>query len=139
LNRRELELLETGWLAGLVDGEGFINIRYRKDRGTDFPRLRIYGTSKPIIDEASRIMTVKAFPRRDHGKLLGWYASVSHQKALRVLRRIRPYLRDPSKRCRTEKILRTFGDIATIKGNQTVAEFFAGCPPPTRLRKRPKI
>jgi hypothetical protein len=134
-----LGLLETGWLAGLVDGEGFINIRYRKDRETMFPRIRIYGTSKPIIDEAGRIMNVNPFPRRDHGVFKGWYVSASHQKALGVLRRIAPFLKDPSKRCRTEKILKTFVDVATLKGNLTVMDFFAECPPPTRLRERRKI
>lgn len=133
------ELLETGWLAGLVDGEGFVNIRYRKDRGTMFPRIRIYCTSKPIVDEAGRIMKVKPFPRRDHGVFKGWYVSASHQKGLNVLRRILPYLKEPSKKCRIEKILKSFGEVATIRGNQTVAKFFAECPPPTRLRRRPKI
>jgi len=37
----------------LVDGEGFVHIRYRSDRGTMYPRLRIYGTTKPIINEAA--------------------------------------------------------------------------------------
>ena len=138
LNSAECELLDTGWLAGLVDGEGFINIRYRKDRGTMFPRIRNYCTSKPIIDEAGRIMGVNQFPRRDHGVFKGWYVSASHQKALKVLRRIAPYLKDPSKKCRTE-ILRTFVGVATLKGNLTVAGFFAESPPPTRLRWRRKI
>ena len=128
----------NGWLTGLVDGEGFVNIRYRKDRGTMFPRLRVYCTSKPIIERAGRAMGVTPFPRRDHGKLLGWYVSVSHLKALKVLGMIGPRLSDPSKRCRAMKILGTFHGIGTIKGQLTVAEFFADCPPPTRLRKRPK-
>ena len=37
----------------MVDGEGFVHIRYRSDRGTMYPRLRIYGTTKPIINEAA--------------------------------------------------------------------------------------
>jgi len=104
-----------------------------------FPRIRIYCTSKPIIYEAGRIMGVNPFPRRDHGVFKGWYVSASHQKALKILRRIAPHLKDPSKKCRSEKILRTFVDVATLKGKLTVAEFFAECPPPTRLRKRRKI
>ena len=123
----------------MIDVEGFINTRYRKDRGTIFPRLRIYGTSSPIVVEAARIMDVNPFPRRDHGRLVGWYASVSHQKALRVLRRAAPFLRDQSKKCRTAKILKSFPTVAAIKGSQTVAEFFRECPLPTRLRGRPKI
>jgi hypothetical protein len=127
--------LEIGWLAGLVDGEGFIHIRYRSDRGTMYPRMRIYGTTKPIIDEAARLMGMNPFPRRDHGVLVGWYASVSHRKALRVLRIILPYLRDPSKKCRGARILETFGEVGTVHGRLSTPEFFADCPPPTRLRK----
>ena len=117
-----------------MDGEGFIHIRYRSDRRTMYPRLRIYGTTRPIIDEAARLMGVNPFPRRDHGVLVGWYASVSHRKALRVLRVILPYLRDPSKKCRGEKILDTFGDVGTVHGGLSTPEFFRDCPPPTRLR-----
>ena len=122
-------------MAGLVDGEGFVHIRYRSDRGTMYPRLRIYGTTKPIIDEAARLMGVNAWPRRDHGVLVGWYASVSHLKALSVMRMILPYLRDPSKKCRVKKILDSFGNVGTIKGNLSTPEFFRDCPPPTRIRK----
>lgn len=49
---------ENGWLTGVVDGEGFINIRYRKDREVMFPRLRIYCTVKPILERAGKIMGV---------------------------------------------------------------------------------
>jgi hypothetical protein len=139
LSPAEREALETGWLAGLVDGEGFIGIRFRKDRGTVFPRLRVYCTSKPIVEEAGRIMGVKPFPRRDHGVFKGWYVSVSHQKALRFIRRIAPYLKDPSKKCRAEKILKSFGVVATIHGSVPSDEFFKECPLPTRWRKRRKI
>ncbi|HYC12339.1 MAG TPA: hypothetical protein VEC02_06755 [Nitrososphaerales archaeon] len=35
-----------------------------------YPRLRIYETVKPIIDEAALIMGVNPYPRRDHGRLV---------------------------------------------------------------------
>jgi len=44
------------------------------------------------------------------------------------IRRIAPFLKDPSKKCRAEKILRSFENVATIKGNQTAAEFFQRMP-----------
>ena len=126
--------MKLGWLTGLVDGEGFVHIRYRSDRETMYPRLRIYGTSKPVIDEAARTMGVNAFPRRDHGKLVGWYASVSHRKALTVLRRIGPHLKDPSKKCCTARILGTFREVGTVHGGLSTPEFFKDCPPPTRIK-----
>ena len=100
-----------------------------------YPRLRIYGTVRPIIDEAARIMGVNPYPRRDHGKLVGWYTSVSHKKALLVLKRIEPYLTDPSKKCRARRILDRFGRVGTVHGGMRTAEFFKDCPPPTRIRQ----
>ncbi len=99
-----------------------------------YPRLRIYGTVKPIIAEAARMMGVNPWVRRDHGVVVGWYASVSHLKALKVLRVILPYLRDPSKKCRAAKILQTFGEVGTVHGGLSTPEFFQDCPPPTRIR-----
>jgi len=83
-------------------------------------------------------MGVNPYPRRDHGKLLGWYAQASEQKAMKVLRIIAPHLTEPSKRCRANRILQVFGDDGSIKGRHPSAEFFEGCPPPTRLRKPPE-
>jgi len=125
---------ELGWLVGLIDGEGFIHVHYRKNRGTTHPRLRIYCTTKEIISEACRILGVNPYARRDHGILLGWYAQVSELKAIRVLGIIAPRIIEPSKRCRAERILRVFGDCGTIKGLHRSIDFFKGCPPPTRLR-----
>lgn len=129
---------ENGWLTGLMDGEGFIHVHYRKNRDTTHPRLRIYSTTKEIILEACRIMDVKLYPRRDHGKLVGWYAQASEAKALKVLGSIAPFLTEPSKRCRARKILEIFGDEGSIEGRHPSAELFVDCPPPTRLRESAK-
>lgn len=113
-------------------------MHYRKNRDTTHPRLRIYCTTKEIIEEACRIMGVNPYPRRDHGKLLGWYAQVSELKAMKVLRIIAPHLTEPSKRCRARRILDVFGEDGSIPGRHPSAEIFVGCPPPTRLRKPPE-
>ena len=88
---------EIGYLAGLVDGEGYIFVSYVKGGDRTRPNLRIYYTSKQIIDGVCRIMQVNPFPRRDKGELIGWLASASGAKALGSLRRIEPYLVDSSK------------------------------------------
>lgn len=123
----------------MIDGEGFIHVHYRKNRDTTHPRLRIYCTTKEIIAEACRLMGVNPYPRRDHGKLRGWYAQVSEGKAIKVLRIIAPHLTEPSKRCRAETILRAFGEDGSIEGRHPSSEMFEGCPPPTRLRKPPEV
>ena len=129
---------QWGWLAGLVDGEGFIHVHYRKNRDSTHPRMRIYSTTKAIIDEACRIMDVKPYVRRDHGVLKGWYAQATDLKAVAILRRIGPFLTEPSKRCRALTILKVFSNGGSIPGRHPSAEVFKHCPPPTRLRI-PKI
>jgi hypothetical protein len=130
---------DKGWLCGIVDGEGYVHTRYRSDRGTTYPRLRIFVKSKPIIDEVARLMGVNPYPRRRNGKQTGWYASVSHLKALRVLRLITPHLTDPSKSCRAKKILGSFGNVGSVRSRLSNSEFFGDCPPPSRIRESRKI
>jgi hypothetical protein len=126
--------VRRGWLCGLVDGEGYIRIRYRGDRDAMYPRLRIFVKSRSIIDTAAGLMGVNPYSRRSHGKPLGWYASVSHLKALKVLRLIAPHLLETSKRYRARKILDSFGNIGTLHSRIMTSEFFAGCPPLARMR-----
>jgi len=130
----EMSEFEKGWLTGLIDGEGFIHVHYRKNRDTTHPRMRIYSTTKPIIDEACRILQVNPYARRDHGKLLGWYAQVSEWKSVLVLRIIASHLTEPSKKCRAMTILKVFRNSGSIPGRHPSAEVFSHCPPPTRLR-----
>ena len=125
---------ETGYLAGLVDGEGCIFVLHRKANNRTAPRLRIFCTSKPIVDGAGRIMGLKTYARRDHGKLMGWYVSAQGRKAVDAVRNIAPYLADPSKRCRAFTILKVFDTVVSIQGRHPSAEVFARCPPPVRLR-----
>jgi len=135
----ENSITTRGWLCGIVDGEGYIHIRYRSDRNSMYPRLRIFVKSKHLIDEVARSMGVNPYARRKHGRHLGWYASVSHLKALRVLRLIAPHLSEPSKRCRANKILEAFGDVGTIHSRLVSSEFFSDCPAPSRIRKSGRI
>ncbi len=133
------EAFEIGWLTGLIDGEGFIHVHYRKNRDTTHPRMRIYSTTKAIIDEACRIMQVNPYVRRDHGVVRGWYAQASESKALQILRVIAPYLTEPSKKCRAVTILKVFSTGGSIPGRHPSAEVFSCCPPPTRLRLPRKL
>jgi len=133
-NPLQASAVERGWLCGLADGEGYVHIRYRSDRNTMYPRLRIFVKSRPIIDTAARLMGVNPYARRSHRRRLGWYVSVSHLKALRVLRLIAPHLLEPSKKCRARRILDTFGNVGSVHSRLGTVEFFAGCPPPARIR-----
>jgi hypothetical protein len=135
----EVSVLTIGWLCGMVDDEGHIHIRYRSDRDSMYPRLRIFSKTKPIIDAVAESMGVNPYARRSHGRHLGWYASVSHMKALRILRLIAPYLMEPSKRCRARRILDVFGEVGTVHSRLDSSDFFHDCPPPSRVRKSGRI
>ena len=97
--------------------------------------MRIYSTTKPIIDEACRVMGVRPYVRRDHGVLKGWYAQASEAKAVEILRKLGPFLTESSKRCRALTILKVFSYGGSMPGRHPSAEVFKDRPPPTRLRK----
>jgi hypothetical protein len=69
----------------------------------------------------------------------GWYASVSHRQALRVLRLIAAHLLEPSKKCRAQKIIEAFGEVGTIHLRLDTFEFFKDCPPPSQIRKSGRV
>lgn len=138
-NPLTLSLVDRGWLAGMIDGEGYVHIRYRSDRDSMYPRLRLFVKSRPIIEKAARLMRVNPYARRHREELDGWYASVSHLKALKVLELIRGDLLDESKKCRAEKILMKFGGVGTMPSRIDSTEFFRTCPPPSKPRKSGRI
>lgn len=135
----ETSKVDRGWLSGMVDGEGYIHIRYRSDRNAMYPRLRLFVKSRSIINKAARLMGVNPYARREHGELDGWYASVSHLKALKILRLVGPSLQEASKKCRAEKIIETFGGVGTIHSRLVSSDFFRSCPPPSRIRKSGRV
>jgi len=135
----EIPALDLGWLCGMVDGEGYIHVRYRSDRDSTYPRLRLFVKTRTIIDAVARLMGVNPYARRSRGKVSGWYASVSHRQALRALRLIGPHLLDPSKKCRAQKILEAFGEVGTIHSRLDTFGFFNDCPPPSRIRKSGRV
>ncbi len=135
----KMSTLRKGWLSGMVDGEGYVHIRYRGDRNSMYPRLRILVKNREIIEPVASLMNVNPYARRSHGEQDGWYASVSHLKALRILRLIGPHLLDPSKKCRAQKIIERFGEIGTIHSRLQTSDFFRDCPPPSRIRKSGRV
>lgn len=131
--------LQKGWLCGIVDEEGHIHIRYWSDRKAMYPRLRVFVKSRATIDYVAQLINVNPCARHSHGRQLGWYASVSHLKALNALRLIAPHLLDPSKKCRVNKILDAFGKVGSVHSRLITSEFFSGCPPPSRMRASRRI
>ncbi len=131
-----LREFDTGYLAGLVDGEGYLFVHHDKAGNRTYPDMRIYCKSKSIIEGACRILDVNPHPRRDHGKLVGWLATVQGEKALLVIRRVARHLTDSSKRCRAFTILKVFDRGAGITGKHPSSQVFAQCPDPVRLRAK---
>jgi hypothetical protein len=77
----EREEIGQGWLTAIADSKGVIDVVYSEELDATYPILRIRGT-KPIIDNAFRMMQVNPTPRGDNGKLLGWDAEATQRKAV---------------------------------------------------------
>lgn len=120
---------EIGYLAGLMDGEGFVHLYYNKRTDHTFPCLTVFCTSKAIVDEACRIMQVNPHARSDHGKLMGWYAQARSRKAVEIATLIAPHMAESSKKCRALTIIEVFREKSRIEGRHPAAEFFKHCPP----------
>ena len=64
---------ELGWLAGMIDGDGYIGLRGCKNHGYDWfrPEIMVVNTDPAIIKKTQRIMRklgVNPYIRTGHNK-----------------------------------------------------------------------
>ena len=90
---------ERAWLAGIIDGEGYIGIR----RGNSNPKAKspsyellvtVYNTGKPLVDHCLEITGLGSMWCRDKGapNKLAYEWTVFSKNALEILDEIYPYL-----------------------------------------------
>jgi hypothetical protein len=67
---------EVGWIAGIVDGEGYIGLVEDGDRETLTPRVDVYSTTKCMQTELNRLVGAghlgQKRPRDGEKQLFGW-------------------------------------------------------------------
>lgn len=88
------QLLHPAYVAGIIDGEGSIFVRWQHGSTLGNPHVSVANTSKPLIDSLALIggYINDRDPARGIGNLPSWEWTCSGETAAIVLRACLPYL-----------------------------------------------
>ena len=123
------ELLDS-YVAGLIDGEGTITLSHnnRTDRFR-VPVVSMTSTTpeltRIVADEFGGSVRIHKTYRQGHSDSYIW--SIRHDRALAMLQRVIPYLREPEKKQRARLILDRYKSVTPRNGKysaeKTAAKF----------------
>jgi hypothetical protein len=105
LIRGEATDAEKGYLAGLIDADGFISISFKNQKSgnkTMFPIVAVANTNMSIINEAQRIMGNESSLHLNHGERKKPTFRVETRgifDVLRTLKELRPYIKGKRQQC----------------------------------------
>jgi len=102
-----MDKLKDAYFAGLLDGEGLINI-YPSGRNRNLrPAVRINMTSKATIEAIASYFGGSVLKKKVYGNSQSQYHwGVTYQRAIEVIKRVRPYL--ITKANLADKVLNTY-------------------------------
>lgn len=114
--------LNYAYFAGLFDGEGTVTLT--KDRATSLfrkPVLAVPSTSYELVEAVhtefgGRIATKRTYKE---GHSPSWTWSVTNRKALEVLEKIRPFMREKKKQDRADLLLKNYVRLTPRHGQYT--------------------
>lgn len=102
-----MDKLKDAYFAGLLDGEGTINIYPDKVNGNLRPVVKINMTSKKTIDAIANYFGGNVLHKKVYGNSKPQYHwIVTYRKAMQVIERIKPYL--ITKADLADKVLNTY-------------------------------
>lgn len=125
LNFPQMNDIEIGWLAGIIDGEGSVSLDPRND--SRYPRISVPSTDMAILEKCKRITKVGSItPRHSrrspkHSPTWQWRISGSRQ-VVEVLKQIQEHLACPKKKARAQFLILHLNDLCKIGGNYSPAE-----------------
>ena len=119
-----MEVLDA-YVAGLIDGEGTITLSHN-NKGDAYrtPVVSMTSTTRELVDllhdEYGGSVRYHRTYRPQHSDSFIW--SVRHDRALRMLARITPYLRVPEKVDRAHLVLTRYKDVTPRNGKYSSAQ-----------------
>lgn len=132
-DRLDKEIICWGWLAGIIDGEGYVNPMYREVRiegkrisCKEFPLIEIVSTDKGIVKGVKELTGIKcrlSKPEPPRQPLYHYIARYS--KALEIIRKTAPYIRREDLKRKYEIAFKRYGKPPYPRGTFT----FKPCPP----------
>jgi len=92
-----MNTLETAWLAGLLEGEGYFSFSLRKTTGAKYPCITLSMTDEDVVRKAASVMgtgVTERYPEtwKAKGWSKQWRTRAYGEKALEILTQIRPYM-----------------------------------------------
>ena len=119
---------DLAYLAGIIDGEGTITLT-KNNAGDLFRRIvvSVSNTDKGLIDwlEAKFGGKIRIRARQRSYYKIAYDWRVANQDALNLLKRVAPYLRVRSKKCRAEFICQHFAEVTRRNGRYSDDEKIA--------------
>ena len=93
----ELSDLDLAWLAGFIEGDGWIGVtRAKTPGGRDRPRLKVTGTDLETIERVARYWNRRVhgyYPSRERlGRKMYYEVNLCGEAALHFLTRIKPLM-----------------------------------------------
>jgi hypothetical protein len=121
-----VEVLDA-YAAGLIDGEGTITLSRDHPQKRRFPVVSVTSTTpellEPLFAEYGGHVRVHRTYSERHSDSFIW--SVRYDRAIRMLQRIRPYLRVHEKQRRTDLILCCYKRLTPRNGKYTADQLCA--------------
>ena len=120
LHHKEKMSTDLAYLAGVIDGEGTITLT-KNSKSDMFRRIEVSvsNTDKGLIDwlqtEFGGSIRTRALQKSRYKIAYEWRIKGANQ-ALDLLKRVTPYLRVRSKKCRAEFICRHYAEVTRRNG-----------------------
>ncbi len=124
---KELTIIESAYLAGLMDGEGSIMLT-RNNRSDMFksPKVSMPSTSLGLIKACADMTGIGSISQKkkamDHHKQSYVWAKSGNQQVLSFIRALFPYMKEESKWKRSKKLLSEWDKITKRNGKYTEEE-----------------
>lgn len=91
---RQMTQLELGWLAGLLEGEGYFGLIPNRVKGKTYARVGVTMTDEDVIEAVAKLLgsSVLRLKPSGNGRLPQFRTHVQGQRAVTVMRLLAPYL-----------------------------------------------
>jgi hypothetical protein len=108
----------TGYIAGLIDGEGTITLMSRHRNETRSPKVTISSTTLAMLrfvqDHCGGQIKRQPHPHAQWKQAYEWF--ILYDSALALIAEVYPYLLEPEKRRRATLLLDSYKDVTPRNG-----------------------
>jgi hypothetical protein len=106
------------YAAGLVDGEGSVTLTRQAANENRAPILSVTSTTPELLEFLRRLFggTLSVHHRQTKKHSASWSWKVQHNRALRALRAIYPYMREREKRRRVKLLMTEYASVTSRNG-----------------------